>query len=54
LLELIEATEETPIAFVAPDIVEAATDACIQAWCDRYQVAASDVERVCALYLKPR
>jgi hypothetical protein len=54
LLELIEATEQTPIAFVAPDIVEAATDACIKAWCDRYLIAASNVERVCALYLKPQ
>jgi hypothetical protein len=53
LLDLIESTEETPIAFVAPDIVEAASDACIRAWCDRNQIAQEEVERVCALYLKP-
>jgi hypothetical protein len=53
LLDLIESTDETPIAFVAPETVEAASDACIAAWCDRNQVAENEVERVCALYLTP-
>jgi hypothetical protein len=53
LLELIWATEETPIALVTPDHVEACASACIQAWCTQNGVAPSAVERVSTLYLKP-
>jgi Helicase conserved C-terminal domain/PLD-like domain/Type III restriction enzyme, res subunit len=53
LLHLIEATETTPTALVAPDEIEDASDACIRAWCLRSNVPPDDVQRICTLYLKP-
>ena len=53
LLSLIAATDTTPTAFVAPEQVEDAGDACITAWCRRNGVASAEVQRICTLYLKP-
>lgn len=53
LLSLIAATENTPTALVTPEEVEQASDACIALWCRQTAVPPDDVERVCALYLKP-
>lgn len=53
LLNLIAATNETPTAFVTPEQVEEASDACIRTWCRQNGVAPDEVERACALYLKP-
>ena len=54
LLDLIVCTEEEPPAWVAPEEVEAAADACIRAWCADTGTLAEEVTRLCTLYLKPR
>lgn len=53
LLDLIACTENTEIAVVEYDRVEELSDACIKAWCNKQSVLPEEVERVCALYLKP-
>jgi len=53
LLDLIACTEDTEIAAVEYDRVEELSDACIKAWCNKQGILPEEVERVCALYLKP-
>jgi len=53
ILEVIACDEETEIASVDYDAVEELSHSCIQAWCEKNNVKPKDVERICALYLKP-
>lgn len=53
LLDIIACTEDTEIAVADYDLVEELSDACIKAWCNKQGISPEEVERVCALYLKP-
>jgi superfamily II DNA or RNA helicase len=53
LLKLLECEVDTPTAIVDPDLVERAIDTCIRAWCEGKGIPPEEVERECALYLKP-
>lgn len=53
LLDLIACSKDTEIAVVEYDWVEDLSHVCIEAWCNKQNVLFEEVERVCALYLKP-
>ena len=54
MLSCIECQPDTPTAFVSKDTVELASDMCIRAWCQHYQIAVDAITRICALYLQPQ
>lgn len=54
LLDLIQCSEDEPVAWEDQDKVEEACDMCIKAWCRDEGIPADNVTRICALYLKPR
>ena len=53
ILDKIACEESTPAANVDHDFIENLSDICLQYWCQKNKVLADDVERICALYLKP-
>lgn len=55
LLDLIQCTPDTPIANVAPGIIEEQAQQCRKLWARQNEVDQLDeVERICALYLLPQ
>ena len=53
VLNKIACDENTPIAHVNYDEIEALSNICLELWCEKNQVSPDDVERICTLYLKP-
>ena len=53
VLETIACHEGTEIAKVDYDKVEKLSHSWIQAWCEKHNAKWEEVERICALYLKP-
>ncbi len=53
VLNKIACDENTLIAHVNYDEIEALSNICLELWCEKNQVSPDDVERVCSLYLKP-
>jgi hypothetical protein len=54
LLEMLECTSDTPIANVDPDVLEEYAQSLRHDWCEINNIPPEDVERICALYLKPQ
>lgn len=54
MLRIIQSVETTPTTGVDPNIIEQASDRCIQAWCSKSGYSSNEVYRICALYLAPR
>ncbi len=53
ILDKIACEENTPPANVDYDFIEKLSDICLQDWCQKNKALTDDVERICALYLKP-
>jgi hypothetical protein len=53
ILDKIACEENTPAANVDYDFIENLSDICLQYWCQENKALTDDVERICALYLKP-
>ncbi|MGB3511361.1 MAG: C-terminal helicase domain-containing protein [Microcoleaceae cyanobacterium] len=53
VLNKIACDENTPIAHVNYDKIEALINIFLELWCEKNHVSPDDVERVCSLYLKP-
>jgi hypothetical protein len=53
ILDLIECTPDTEVAWVEPDFIEELSDACLRTWCAQQNVGEEEIIRECALYLKP-
>lgn len=54
LLDLIQCTQDTEVAWVESELIEELSDDCISAWCNQHGVDDKEVVRECALYLKPQ
>ncbi len=54
LLDLIQCTQDTEVAWVESELIEELSDNCISAWCNQHGVDEKEVVRECALYLKPQ
>jgi len=50
---MIQSDELTLTAGVDPNVIEQASDQCIQAWCFKTGNSHAGVYRVCAMYLVP-
>lgn len=54
LLDLLRCDKATPIAMVAPDVIEDAAQYAKRLWCEKEGIEQTDdVHRICALYLQP-
>jgi hypothetical protein len=53
ILDLIECTPDTEVAWVEADVIEELSDACLRIWCAQHNVDEQEIIRECALYLKP-
>ncbi len=54
LLDLLQCSQETPVAAVKPDDVETLAQRCRALWLEQNKIDPQDaVERICALYLEP-
>jgi len=53
MLKMIQSDELTLTAGVDPNVIEQASDQCIQAWCFKTGNSHAGVYRVCAMYLVP-
>ena len=53
ILDLIECTPDTEVAWVEADVIEELSDACLRIWCAQHNVGEQEIIRECALYLKP-
>ncbi len=54
LLEAIACNEDESVAVVDKEILETVAQSMRNDWCQRNNVHSSEVERICAMYLKPR
>jgi len=54
MLQVIQCKDLTPTAGIDPNIIEVASDRCIQTWCSKSGNPPSEIYRICALYLTPR
>jgi hypothetical protein len=54
MLRIIQSSESTSTAGIDPNIIEQASDSCIQAWCSKSGYNPNSIYRICALYLAPQ